>query len=145
MENLNFIIFMAFLVILFITTIIIVNNWLKYLNQKNKLIEKQINNKVIFDYDEAKIIKHLDYIIDESIDNYVLFNITPLEIDYINSNMEKEMITKLQDEIPDKLSNNLLMELSYIYNENYLGSFLGTHIYLKITEYIVEYNMNSRS
>ena len=96
---------------------------------------------ILADYKEEDIIKHLDYIIDESIDNYVLFNITPMQVDYISSSMEKDMISDLQEEIPEKISINLLNQLANIYNSDYIGTFLGFHIYLKITEYIVSYNM----
>ena len=117
-----------------------------YKSDQNKIMmERNELNKpqTIIEYDEEKIMQHLDYVINESIDNYVLFNIAPSDIHYITSSMEKTMLEELQSQIPEKLSNYLLTQLSYIYNTNYIGTFLGTYIYLKITEYVVDFNMNN--
>lgn len=101
---------------------------------------KSLLPETTVEYNEEDIIKHLDYIIDEAINTYVLFNIMPKNVYYINKNMEDEMVNNLMDSIPDRISQTLLTKLSYIYNESFVGKFLGEYIYMKITEFVIGYN-----
>ena len=94
-------------------------------------------------YKEDDIINHLDYIIKEALDEYILLNIKPKEIYYINTKMENMIIDYLSDEIPKRLSKTLITHLSFIYNNEYIGEFIGKHIYMIVLEYVLDYNMNS--
>ena len=94
-------------------------------------------------YKEDDIINHLDYIIKEALDEYILLNIKPKEIYYINTKMENMIINYLSDEIPKRLSKTLITHLSFIYNNEYIGEFIGKHIYMIVLEYVLDYNMNS--
>lgn len=92
-------------------------------------------------YDEDEIIKHLDYIINEALSEYVIFNINPQNVFYINSKMENEIIANLTEEIPKQLSHTLLTQLSFIYDESYIGTFVGRHIYMTVVDYVISFNM----
>lgn len=92
-------------------------------------------------YKEEDIIKHLDYIIKETLDEYIVFNIRPKQIYYINNKMEKQIIDYLSEEIPKRLSKTLLTHLSFIYNSDYVGEFIGRHIYMIVLEYVLDYNI----
>ena len=94
------------------------------------------------DYDEQKIISHVDFIINEALDRYIIINITPKAIYYINSKEERKILEYLIDTIPDRLSPALLSKLSLVYNPNYIPSFLGEHIYMIVTNYVLEFNLN---
>lgn len=92
-------------------------------------------------YNEDEIIKHLDYIINEALSEYVIFNINPQNVFYINSKMENEIIANLTEEIPKRLSHTLLTQLSFIYDESYIGTFVGRHIYMTVVDYVISFNM----
>ena len=92
-------------------------------------------------YNEDEIIKHLDYIINEALSEYVIFNINPQNVFYINSKMENEIIANLTEENPKRLSHTLLTQLSFIYDESYIGTFVGRHIYMTVVDYVISFNM----
>lgn len=118
----------------------------KELRQKNILHAAQLDAMPVatVEYDEQEIIAHLDYIVTEAISTYILLNITSKQAYYINSKMEKEMIEKLQNDIPEQISATLLTKLCYIYSRDYVGKFIGQYIYMKITETIVDFNLNNQ-
>ena len=129
--------------------------WIIVIFLAYKLINKYIEiksyassiqrNAVIRDtkYSEEEIIGHLDYIIKEALDEYVLFYITPKNIYYINTKMENEIITALAQKIPERLSPTLMHHLGYIYDDYYLGDFIGGRIYMVIMNYVIEFNINN--
>ena len=92
-------------------------------------------------YDEEEIIKHLDYIINEALSEYVVFNINPQNVFYINSKMENEIIEHLTEEIPKRLSHTLLTQLSFIYDDDYIGTFVGRHIYMMVVDFVISFNV----
>ena len=92
-------------------------------------------------YDEEEIIKHLDYIINEALSEYVVFNINPQNVFYINSKMENEIIEHLTEEIPKRLSHTLLTQLSFIYDDDYIGTFVGRHIYMMVVDFVISFNI----
>jgi len=98
--------------------------------------------KEIIDYDEDAIIKHLNFVIDESIDRYFLYEITPKRIEYINSTDENKMINSIQEDVSKKISDQLINQLGLIYNEDYIGTAIGEHIYAMCVERIVDFNVN---
>lgn len=93
-------------------------------------------------YNEDEIMKHLDYIINEALSEYVVFNINPQNVFYINSKLENEIVEHLTEEIPKRLSPTLLTQLSMIYNDDYIGTFLGRHIYLSVVDYVLSFNVD---
>lgn len=95
------------------------------------------------DYDEEKIIKHLDYIINEALDEYIIFHINPNNVFYINSKKEKEIVDYLVDKVPERISPIEMQMLSMVYNSSYISEFLGRHIYMMVTQYVLEFNVNN--
>lgn len=94
-------------------------------------------------YKEDDIVNHLDYIIKEALDEYIILNIKPKEIYYINTKLENAIIEYLSEEIPRRLSKTLITHLSFIYNNEYIGEFIGKHIYIIVLDYVLLYNMES--
>ena len=124
--------------------IVIILSWIIVNRLLNMLYTYIINRFTLhFDemqYSEEDIIKHLDYIIDEAIDEYSIIHIRPKDIPYINNKMEEQLRNYLVETIPDRMSITLRSQLLLIYNENYLGKFLGSHIYMKVVEFVLNYN-----
>lgn len=94
-------------------------------------------------YNEEEIIKHLDYIIIEALDEYVMLNISPKNIYYITTKMENKIVEYLSEEIPKRISKTLITHLSFIYSNEYIGIFLGRHIYMLVLDYCLNFNINN--
>lgn len=113
----------------------IINNISRYVMAKSDTVIRDTK------YNEEEIIGHLDYIIKEVLDEYNVLHIAPKQIFYINSKLEKEIITYVSDEVPKRLSNVLLTHLSFIYNKDYIGTFIGMRIYMTILNWVLEFNL----
>lgn len=94
-------------------------------------------------YSEEEIIKHLDYVITEALDEYVMLNISPKNIYYINTKLENQIVEYLSEEIPTRISKTLITHLSFIYDNEYIGTFLGKHIYMLVLNYCLNFNINN--
>lgn len=113
----------------------IINNISKFIIIKSDIVIRDTK------YNEEEIISHLDYIIKEVLDEYNVLHIAPKQVFYINSKLEKEIINYVSDEVPKRLSNVLLTHLSFIYNKDYIGTFIGMRIYMTILDWVLEYNL----
>jgi hypothetical protein len=94
-------------------------------------------------YSEDEIIKHLDYIITEALDEYVLLELTPKNIYYINNKLETAIVTHLSTEVPKRISKTLYTHLSFIYNNDYLGEYIGRRIYITVFNYVINFNVEN--
>jgi hypothetical protein len=104
----------------------------KYLFQMAKLLENGC-------YQQEMLLKAV-HIIDEALDEYALINIRTKDIPYINNKMEEKIRNYLVETVPERLSITLRSQLLLIYNDAYLGKFLGSHIYMKVVEFVLNYN-----
>lgn len=147
-EILNFILSMKWLWIIVI--ILLYRISIKIINIINQLLMRYITLKsdiIIRDnkYNEDEIIKHLDYIINESINEYQLLTLIPKNISYINTKEERKILNHLADEIPNRISKTLYTHLSFIYDSDYIGEFLGKYIHMKVTNFVLNFNLDNHS
>ena len=91
-------------------------------------------------YSEDEIISHLDNIITETIDEYMLMNVASKEITYINNTEETKIREFVADEIPKRISGTLMSNLSFIYNHDFLGEYIGKRIYTLVLAKVLEFN-----
>lgn len=91
-------------------------------------------------YDEKEIIAHLDYIVSECIDEYMLYNVSGKDIYYINSKDEEEMLNVVKKNVTDRISPTLIDQLSFIYNADFLGSYIANYVYIKVSTSVAEFN-----
>ena len=105
-----------------------------YLNRKNDIELCQIK------YEEETIINHLDFLINESLEKYILLELTPKQPDYINSKMESMIVDTIKDEVSDQISPTLYKQLSMIYNYDYIPKLIGTRIYMAVLNYTISFN-----
>ena len=92
-------------------------------------------------YDEKTIIAHLDYIILEVLDAYELLHIQPKNVYYINGKLEQEVLNHVSSEVSKRVSKTLLTQLAFIYDESYIGTFIGTHVYFMTVDYVLTHNL----
>ena len=124
------------LVVIFIYRLlrIVAVGWAERLTIESDKILRDTN------YKEEEIINHLDYIIKEALDEYNLLQLVPKDIQYINTKMEQQILEYLSEEIPKRVSKTLLTHLSFIYDSDYLGDFLGKRIYMSVVNFRLNYN-----
>lgn len=106
-----------------------------YINLKREMFINTI------DYSEEKIMAHLNYIIQEAIDEYIVLVFNPKNMPHMTTAEENKMIDYLSAEIPKRLSEPLLEHLSYIYSKDYIGKFIGAQIYIAVMDYKINYNI----
>ena len=114
------------------------------LNRRVKDFIYSYHLKVVssIDYDEAKILTHLQYIIQQCLDYYHLFYIVaaPKEIYNINAKIQQEIIAYLTNEVPNRISPLLHNQLAMIYNESNLGKVIGEYIYMVVQDFSISFN-----
>lgn len=111
------------------------------INSKN-LMQRDIEMYKI-KYSEIDILNHLDFIITECLEYYVTMNLTPKQLYYINNHMETEIVTKLGEIVPSRISPTLYSQLSLVYDSNQIASVIGEKIYIKVLEYVIEFNVSN--
>lgn len=139
MNNILVLVNEVLLVLAFIIGASLYNKKLNIIKKENEVKAKNIENRV--KYDEAEIIKHLDFIIDEALEEYIINEFGFNDTTYISTKEENKIIDYLKDTIPERISDNLYNKLTYIYSENYIGEFLGKKIYYKVVELVVNNNV----
>lgn len=141
---LAFIAFMGFTGTLLTGIILLHKDFNKYIESKNSANTVSAD-MLIRDtkYSEEDIVKHLDYIIEEALDEYILLNIRPKNIYYINDEMQAKIRDYLAEEIPGRISVTLWRHLSFIYDNSFLPTYLGKHIFMTVTYYTLNYNASN--
>lgn len=138
--------FMVSLRWIWIIVVIVVANFLKeyasILRERNSIQRDSVIKDIVIDDNATEA---LDKLINEVLEEYVILNIKPKDIYYINSKMENEMIESIKNEVSNRISILLLKKISYTHNEDYIGTFIGMRIYLVITNFVVEFNVNNKS
>ena len=137
--------FKTIYVILAVATLIlayiIARKFARVMNSKN-LMERDIEMYKI-KYSEQDILTHLDFIITECLDYYIAMTFTPKNLYYINNNTETEIINKLGEIVPARISPTLYSQLSLIYDANQIASVIGEKIYTKVLEYVIQFNVQN--
>jgi len=119
----------------------LISKYLDLLENKYTLRSEELNRNT--EYSEEKIINHLDYIINECIDQYTIFNLQPKNIYYINNKIETELLNYVSERIPLRISMLLMQQLRLVYNEDYVAEFIGSRIYMAVLNFVLEYNVNN--
>ena len=119
-----------------------------------KRFTKIMNNKILMERDlemykinfsEQAILSHLDFIITECLDYYIAMILTPKHLYYINTSVETEMLNKLSETIPERISPTLYSQLSLIYDPEQISSVIGEKIYTKVLEYVIDFNVENEN
>lgn len=95
-------------------------------------------------FSEQDILSHLDFIITDCLDYYIAMHLTPKNIYYINNKTEAELVNTLSKTVSERISPTLYSQLSLIYDSNQIASVIGEKIYLKVLEYVIQFNVNNQ-
>lgn len=134
-------------IILIISTLITANQiakkFARIMNSRN-LMERDIEMYKM-KYSEQDILSHLEFIIDECLEYYVAINLAPKSLYYINNTTETEIVNKLGEIVPSRISPTLYSQLSLIYDSSQIASVIGEKIYLKVLGYVIEFNVQNEA
>lgn len=108
--------------------------------QKNKIESDRLIKDTIID-DSA--LKMLDSLINEIIEEYVILELRPKNVFYINNNIESEMREYIVDQITERMPVLLMKKLEYVCNPNHIGELIGKRVYMSVMNYVLEFNVNS--
>ena len=110
--------------------------------QKNKIE----SDKLIKDTDiDNKVLDQLDSIINDILEEYVVFEIKTKDITYISNSIEDKIRAYITEEITKRISVLLMKKLEYIYNSDYIGELIGKRIYMSVTDYSLRFNVENDS
>ena len=135
--------FLIVAIILLVAVIVILKKLTPDFNRALQIREDSLVQST--KYSEEEIIKHLDFIITEALDEYALLELSPKHIYYINTKLEDTIITHLSEEVPKRLSKTLYTHLSFIYNSDYLGEYIGKRIYITVLNYVCNFNLQNEA
>ena len=135
--------FILLLIVYFVTLFIIyklISRSLDIKLQKNKIE----SDKLIKDTDiDNKVLDQLDSIINDILEEYVVFEIKTKDITYINNSIEDKIRAYITEEITKRISVLLMKKLEYIYNSDYIGELIGKRIYMSVTDYSLRFNVEN--
>ena len=131
------------ILILVIAIIRFLKNIMRYMESKQTTHYIEVVRDAKIDADE--VLKSLDKIIEEALDEYVITMIKPKNIYYISTEMEKEILAMLADQVPERISQFLMDKLSLIYNREFIGSMIGGRIYFTVMNFVLEYNLTNEN
>ena len=110
--------------------------------KKNKIE----SDKLIKDTDiDNKVLDQLDSIINDILEEYVVFEIKTKDITYISNSIEDKIRAYITEEITKRISVLLMKKLEYIYNSDYIGELIGKRIYMSVTDYSLRFNVENDS
>ena len=125
------------IVIVFISSFYLINKFINTINNKNSIeLDKLIKDINIDD----SILALLDDLINETLDEYILLNVAPKQLVYINNNIQDEITNFLKEEIPNRISVAVLTKLCYKYSKDYIPELIGTRIYIAVLNYTLQFN-----
>lgn len=113
--------------------------WL-YCRYKNKLAalkEYEININATIN---ESIPALLDMIVEECFNEYIVLNVAYKNIDYINSEIEQEIMKGVGEMVSQRISSALLSKFSLYYNLKAISNIISGKIYLMVMDYVIETN-----
>lgn len=135
--------FILLLIVYFVTLFMIyklISRSLDIKLQKNKIE----SDKLIKDTDiDNKVLDQLDSIINDILEEYVVFEIKTKDITYISNSIEDKIRAYITEEITKRISVLLMKKLEYIYNSDYIGELIGKRIYMSVTDYSLRFNVEN--
>ena len=110
--------------------LILFKQWLQ-LRETKTISELSIDNVAIEAWDN---------LIKSALDEYKIFNLNIKNLDYITSKEEQEIIEYMQHEVPSRIPMILLKKLECNINSEFIGTYIGTRIYMIVLDFVLEFN-----
>lgn len=125
-----------------IIILILTLSWLsiqigRYLFRKLRL-QKSIND-INYRLDQTEY-ELLDKFITDAFNEYLVFNISFQEDMYINTDMEKKMISEVSMQVLKNISPVMIGKISLYYNIDSLEDIIANKVYMLVSDYTIENN-----
>ena len=108
------------------------------LNKQLNLKEYEINVSTTIDDNTFGL---LDKLISDCFLEYVVLNVEYKDIQYIDSELEKEITKAVSYMVIERLSPTLITKISLVYNVNNITDLVSKRVYLQVVNYSIEKNM----
>ena len=125
------------LVILYVSIMAIV---IKILHQRDKKINLMKYEIDILHGPNLNVEEKLNYIIDNTFDEYRFYNLEYRDEEYIKEIDEKVIIQELCNTVLQRMSPSFLTQLCTYFNIDSLGDIIATKISMKVMEYRIVRN-----
>lgn len=123
--------------ILLIGTIFMINLLIREFRRKNDIEQLQMNLDFRIDDSDLSLIDHL---IEESFNRYCFLNYDKANKEYINSQIQEEMMQETLRMTLQRISPIYLNKLGFIYNKEYIEDIIFEKIQVVVIDYCVEVN-----
>lgn len=124
--------------LLLLTIILYIFKKVQNLNKQLNLKEYEINVSTTIDDNTFGL---LDKLISDCFLEYVVLNVEYKDIQYIDSELEKEITKAVSYMVIERLSPTLITKISLIYNVNNITDLVSKRVYLQVVNYSIEKNM----
>ena len=124
--------------LLLLTIILYIFKKVQNLKKQLNLREYEINVSTIVDDNTFGL---LDKLVSDCFLEYVVLNVEYKEIQYIDSELEKEITKAVSYMVLERLSPTLITKISLVYNVNNLADLVSKRVYLQVVNYSIEKNM----
>lgn len=122
---------------LLICIMININSLLKEYRRKNDLEQLQMNLNFKIDDSDLTLI---DRLVEESFNRYCFLNYDKANKEYINSQVQQEMMQETLRMTLQRISPIYLNKLGFIYNKDYIEDIIFDKIQVVVIDYCVEVN-----
>ena len=131
------VLFMVIMLLLFIITLIVsVRKKIKYdINYK----EYTKNSGITLEECESL----LDEFITREFDNYCILNLNYLDIEYVNSTMENEIMKDVINIVQERISDNLIIKMNYFYSKKAISDIIAEKVFILTTSYSLSINLKN--
>ena len=119
---------------------LLLNKYLNILREKNVIDRDRLIKDIPTD---NNILEIIESIIENTLDEYRVLILAPKQVIYINNKQQDEIMEYMSDEVPKRISTIAMKKLEYIYNKDYIGSYIGTTIYMHVLNFVIDYNVNN--
>lgn len=124
--------------LLLLTIILYIFKKVQNLKKQLNLKEYEINISTTIDDNTFGL---LDKLISDCFLEYVVLNVEYKDIQYIDSELEKEITKAVSYMVIERLSPTLITKISLVYNVNNITDLVSKRVYLQVVNYSIEKNM----
>lgn len=124
--------------LLLLTIILYIFKKVQNLKKQLNLKEYEINVSTTIDDNTFGL---LDKLISDCFLEYVVLNVEYKDIQYIDSELEKEITKAVSYMVIERLSPTLITKISLVYNVNNITDLVSKRVYLQVVNYSIEKNM----
>lgn len=122
------------------------NIWSTHLKKDDR--SKEVRQLLCIEYAKGKkeTISFLNEFVTDCMQDYIMNNILPdIGLTYINKDRENKIRADLTNKVKIRLSDTIYRKMSLYFSEEHIGEMLAEKIYITVTIYVADFNMDRES